>query len=542
MWTPVFQKPSVWHSATVLTEMWCVNTALGVKVRAGEGSVRKSHSLSAGEQEFIVKRKQKVHEALKRLGIDCQLEDVPHIALLASGGGQRAAVSLLGTLHQMGEDDLLDTLLYLAGVSGSTWSMSSLYRDPGWGANVSRVVSTLKGPGVGLEEAMGWLNQRVEDHNFCLTHVWGIVTAAGIMKEIDTRCLSNESDREATNPYPVYCAIEKDCFTDGTIQGEWFEATPHEVGFTELGLFIDTAYMDSSYHQGVLQNKSPEIDMVHLQGILGCALADEETLKGLMPDWMKATGDVDGSSGQYLQIYLILIKLVDLMKSRAVQPSSLVHINQLETLLQQQMSRNSLEQLGSKSPEEKKLFIMCFFFYSVSWVVKHIFPLLVKWEWGTTRNFHHNYKEAGVPPCLWSSETLHLIDAGLAINAPYPPLLGDKRDIDLMIAPEYSAGNMFEVGYSVVEERDYPRDLYVFEGERDRKEPTVVYMPLFNTCNCQDAEEVKREMAEYATFQLPFSPEKIDYLVGKAKDNMKRNKDTLIKEIKKAVLLRQHKR
>ena len=48
-------------------------------------------------------------------------DSVPHIALLGSGGGQRAAVALLGSLQQMGQDDLLDTLLYMGGVSGSGW-------------------------------------------------------------------------------------------------------------------------------------------------------------------------------------------------------------------------------------------------------------------------------------------------------------------------------------------------------------------------------------------------------------------------------------
>lgn len=31
------------------------------------------------------------------------------------------------------------------------------------------------------------------------------------------------------------------------------------------------------------------------------------------------------------------------------------------------------------------------------------------------------------------------------MNVPYPPFLGDKREIDLIIAPEFSAGDMFEV-------------------------------------------------------------------------------------------------
>ncbi len=48
-------------------------------------------------------------------------KEVPNIALLGSGGGQRAMVGLLGSLVQLDKAGLLDCILYLSGVSGSTW-------------------------------------------------------------------------------------------------------------------------------------------------------------------------------------------------------------------------------------------------------------------------------------------------------------------------------------------------------------------------------------------------------------------------------------
>ncbi|KAG7252467.1 hypothetical protein CRUP_038306 [Coryphaenoides rupestris] len=47
--------------------------------------------------------------------------NVPNIAILGSGGGQRAMVGMLGSLYQMGKEGLLDAALYVSGVSGSTW-------------------------------------------------------------------------------------------------------------------------------------------------------------------------------------------------------------------------------------------------------------------------------------------------------------------------------------------------------------------------------------------------------------------------------------
>uniref|UniRef100_A0A8D3DCK0 PLA2c domain-containing protein n=1 Tax=Scophthalmus maximus TaxID=52904 RepID=A0A8D3DCK0_SCOMX len=318
-------------------------------------------------------------------------DSVPHIALLASGGGQRAAVGLVGSLYQMEKEGLLDTLLYLGGVSGSTWSMSSVYSDPQWSANMDRAASTLSGPGVELEQALAWLGERAKEEFFSLTDIWGVLTSAGIMKQMDLRRLSDEASRNATNPYPIYSAIEKDC--------QWFEVSPHEAGFTELGLFVETSLLGSKFQSGELLEQKPEMDMVKLQG--GC-----------------------------------------------------VH-------------RTSVSMVRAAATKKIEL-----------------------------KNFCHG-SDVTVPPCLGTKERFHLIDAGLLINVAYPAFLGDKRDIDLIIAPEYSAGNIFEVpDYAaklkkpfpeiddkVLEEREWPKDCYVFEGKG--KEPTIVYMPLFNRQNCQ---------------------------------------------------------
>uniref|UniRef100_A0A8C9ZCY1 PLA2c domain-containing protein n=1 Tax=Sander lucioperca TaxID=283035 RepID=A0A8C9ZCY1_SANLU len=314
-----------------------------------------------------------------------QKDSVPHIALLASGGGQRAAVGLVGSLYQMEKEHLLDTLLYLGSVSGSTWSMSSIYSDPQWSDNLDTAVSRLSGPGVPLEEALAWLGERAKEEHFSLSDVWGVLTS---------------TSRKATNPYPIYNAIEKYCYSHGPIQGKWFEVTPHEAGFTELGLFIKTSLLGSKFQNGKLLVKKPEMDMVKLQGV--CS-----------------------------QISLL---------------TNLVAI--------------------------KNLFKFC------CWA------------------------DSTVPPYLRSTETFHPIDAGLLINVGYPSFLGEKRYIDLIIAPEYSAGNMFEVQFvcvfsrvpanpfgivqidaKILEEKDWPKGCYVLKGKE--KEPTIVYMPLFNRHNCK---------------------------------------------------------
>ncbi|XP_078126248.1 cytosolic phospholipase A2 gamma-like [Sander vitreus] len=543
---------------------------------ASEKAIRQSQSLCAGEQEYVHKRKLVVLESLSSLGINCTTDSVPHIALLASGGGQRAAVGLVGSLYQMEKEHLLDTLLYLGSVSGSTWSMSSIYSDPQWSNNLDTAVSRLSGPGVPLEEALAWLGERAKEEHFSLSDVWGVLTSAGIMKQMDVRRLSDEASRNATNPYPIYSAIEKHCYSHGPIQGKWFEVSPHEAGFTELGLFISTSFLGSTFQNGELLEEKPEMDMVKLQGILGCALAHEETIKDLIPPWLNVPGQIDGAAEDYLRVYNALNTLVALTRSTIKDPTALSDLDKLQKILEDRDMLNHNKSVWLESSEERKnlsgqwsleLLVAVetwsqsledgAFKTHVSLLTKQVLPMIMKWEWGTTGNFLYQYQDSTVPPYLRSTERFHLTDAGLLINVGYPSFLGEKRDIDLIIAPEYSAGNMFEtltlardyaaevkkpfpeIDAKILEERDWPKGCYVLEGKE--KEPTIVYMPLFNRHNCKDAAEFTAKMEEFSTFQRPYSQEKIEFVLETAKANIKTNKETLLREIKKAVLRRHNK-
>ncbi|KAM9346167.1 cytosolic phospholipase A2 gamma-like isoform 2-T2 [Symphorus nematophorus] len=453
--------------------------------------------------------------------------------------------------------------------------MSSLYSDPQWSSNMDTAVSRLSGPGVELEEALAWLGERSKEEYFSLSDIWGVLTSAVIMKQMDLRQLSDEASRNASNPYPIYCAIEKHCFSEGPVEGKWFEVSPHQAGFTELGLFVETSLLGSKFQGGELLEEKPEMDMVKLQGVLGCALADEDMIREFLPPWLNVPGHMDGAAEEYLRVYGALDKLVALTRATIKDPTALSALDKLQKILEDKVNQTESAWQESKSSEERKSLVQQWslqllvavetwsqtleegaFKTHVSLLIKQVLPLIMTWEWGTTANFLYQYQDTAVPPCLRLKDRFHLIDAGLLINVAYPSFLGDKRDIDLIIAPEYSAGNMFEtltlardyavevkkpfpeIDEKILEDREWPKDCYVFEGKE--KEPTIIYMPLFNRNNCKDAEEFKAKMEEFSTFQRPFSQEKIESLLETAKANMRNNKETLVREINKAALRRQN--
>jgi hypothetical protein len=94
--------------------------------------VRHGPELCSEEHQFNEMREPIVHKALGRLlpGVDMSLLPVdltPRISVCASGGGYRAMVATIGSLIGMEQTGLLDTVMSISGLSGSTWAMASWY-------------------------------------------------------------------------------------------------------------------------------------------------------------------------------------------------------------------------------------------------------------------------------------------------------------------------------------------------------------------------------------------------------------------------------
>ncbi|KAM6965856.1 cytosolic phospholipase A2 gamma-like [Tautogolabrus adspersus] len=434
--------------------------------------------------------------------------------------------------------------------------MAFLYSDPQWSKNMGGAVSKLSGPEISPEQALSWLRETVKDEHFSLSDIWGFMTSAGIMKQLDRQRLS-EVVTNAVNPYPIYNVFNKNCQHHGPEKGKWFELTPHESGFTDLGLFVNTSLLGSRVHEAAAGGKT-EKDLVRLQA--------PQQVSGF---WQVLD--------RYMRGYHSLLKVTEIIKRNTEDPAVLSDLNELQKTMRESLNLNPTASFVKKSPEQRKLILdqwsqkmlepLQYWSQSldegpikdyVSLLVQKVFPLIGKWEWGTTENFLFRYPDASVPSCVRLKQRLQLIDAGVMLNIPFPPLLGEKRDMDLLIALEYSAQETFttltrardyaaelkkpfpEIDEKILKEGDWPKDCYVFEGKE--KEPTIVYMPLFNRNNCKDAEEVKAKMSEFSTFQRPFSQEKVEFLMETAKENMKRNKETLLREIKKAAERRRSRR
>ncbi|KAL8176261.1 UNVERIFIED_CONTAM: hypothetical protein K2H54_027446 [Gekko kuhli] len=249
----------------------------------GTAKVRLSTSLSKGEKEATDARKEKIKEALAALNIPYDSDTVPNIAVLGSGGGLRATLALCGTLVELQDQNLLDCIMYLSGVSGSAWCMSSLYKAENWTERLKELekhqCETLTQRHFDFEAAANAVLDAASDENYSLTDFWAYFVVHKMLKQLDDTTLSEHrrSSESGKNPYPVYAAVNEDTYKED-LEGTWFEFTPHEVGIPDLGAYIDTKYFGSLFENGQMVEEKEEKNICYLQGLWGSAFASKQVI------------------------------------------------------------------------------------------------------------------------------------------------------------------------------------------------------------------------------------------------------------------------
>ncbi|XP_066531638.1 cytosolic phospholipase A2 gamma-like [Hoplias malabaricus] len=536
--------------------------------------VRIGHTLSEAERQHVAKRRYKVQECLIKTGIHCPEDKVPNIAVLGSGGGLRAMISLLGSLSQLKEGALLDSIMYLCGVSGSTWCMASVYDKKDWSTNLEtlnkNIIQRLAEGSVSWsaigEKLVKYYNEKKD--NFSLTDVWAAVIVSKMVKEINENKLSGQRNNYPKDPYPVYTVIDKQCKCENLLADSWFEITPDDSGYSLTGAYVDSTSFGSQFNNGQKIQHWPEMDMLYLQGLCGSALGDTEEIKKAIYEAIKhlIKGKIgcmeESRTPPEQKADKVLLALVDLNLCVLNGEDPTQYLKTLKELLKEkhpeaeECTLHVLKKVtsGEKiSEEEAQKYTLCVCkiiivsFEGGMWdVIKKAFQRIWGWTWGTTNNFIYNMKVKDVHPSVLQSQTRPYIDAGLLLNSPYFTALRKERHVDLIISLDFSSGDPFltvkeaakmckerHIPFPnvVIPKEKTPLDFYVFEGSGDV--PTVIHIPLFNIVNCNG--EVEKWRERYSTSKWTYSREDITDLMEKAALNIKNNKKKLIQEIEKTI-------
>ena len=413
-----------------------------------QATVRISKDLCKEELDFRAQRKRHTTKALARyLGVreqDIHPEDVPTIAMCASGGGLRALTAGTSSYLSAQEDGLFDCVTYTAGVSGSCW-LQTLYNSSIGKTSHERIIKHLKkriGTHIAFPPTALGLMTSAPTNKFLLSGfveklmassatAFGLVDVYGLLLgtrllvphgdlEVEDKDLKLSNQRAYTddglNPMPIYTAVrhelplDEDLFDtekkSASIPEEvkeqaaaeswfqWFEFTPYEFFCEELEAGIPTWSLGRIFDNGhsILRQDSssylPEVRVPLLMGIWGSAFC--ATLSHYYKEIRPLLKGLVGFSGMD---DILEERNDDLIKVHPITPSAIPSFT-----------------LGLEDQLPKTC-----------------------------------------PKSIFSTKNLQLMDAGMSNNLPIYPLLRPGRNVDILIAFDASADIRTENWLSVAD-------------------------------------------------------------------------------------------
>ncbi|XP_006883046.1 PREDICTED: cytosolic phospholipase A2 beta [Elephantulus edwardii] len=531
----------------------------------GELAVQLGFGPSSEEQAFLRRRKQVVARALQQvlqLEGDLQEDEVPVVAVMATGGGIRAMTSLYGQLAGLRELGLLDCISYITGASGSTWTLTNLYKDPEWSqkdlagpTEFLKTQVTKSKLGVLAPSQLQWYRKELAErarlgHPTCFTNLWALINEALIHDGPCNHKLSDQREalRHGQNPMPIYCALNTKSQSLSTFEfEEWCEFTPYEVGLPKYGAFIPSELFGSEFFMGRLMKQLPESRICFLEGIwtnLYAANLQDSLYWSSEPSqfwdrWAQNQATIDKEQVPILKI--------------EEPPSTTGRIAEFFTDL---LTRRPLAQATHN-------FLRGLHFHKDYFQQPHFST------WKAT-------KLDGFPNQLTPVEPyLCLLDVGYFINTSCPPLLQPTRDVDLILSFDYNLHGAFQqlqlmgrfcqeqgIPFPPIslspEEQHQPRECHEFSDPSHPEAPVILHFPLVNdsfkdhlapgvlrTSEEKEAGQVNLSPSDspYHYTKVTYSQEDVDKLLRLTHYNICNNREPLLGALREAVQRRrQHRR
>uniref|UniRef100_A0A670XWH4 Phospholipase A2 n=1 Tax=Pseudonaja textilis TaxID=8673 RepID=A0A670XWH4_PSETE len=551
-----------------LEERVCKHFELNKEVRNFLLSSQKSLDMRLGfdlcpeEQDFICKRKKYVAAALKnvlRLEGELQDNEVPVVALMTTAGGVRSMTAMYGSLLGLQKLNLLHCVSYITGLSGTTWTMINLFRDPYWShKNLEGIIMDVRkqvmknklccfsGKNLKYYEKEMW-NRHDEGYKLTFADLWGLILESMFHDEPDPHKLSDQ--RQAINlgqnPLPIYLALNVKKRYSTLDFKEWVEFTPYEVGFLKYGAFINAEDFGSEFYMGHLMKKIPESRLCFIQGmwsnVYSQSLLDALYLAECSEDfWHRWTRP---------RMYEIDIPPW-LPKRPYVQPTRLFIPN------------------GSVSDVIRDVItvrpvVACYsnFLKGLQLNNKYL-------ENNSFSMWKDTILDCSPNDLTEFEDYLELVDTAFFINTSCPPLLRPERQVDIIIHLNYSGGSQIlplDLSTSYYHDQGIPfpkadlteedkkqlKECYLFDDAESPKAPILLYFPLvcdtFQKYKSPGIERSPNEMDDgyadvtstifspYATGILQYSEENFNKLINLTEYNILNNEHKILQALRTAV-------
>ncbi|NWI05505.1 PA24E phospholipase, partial [Tichodroma muraria] len=527
--------------------------------------VRLGFDLCMQEQDFLCKRKNYVIPALKKvlqLEQDLLDHETPVVAVMTTGGGMRSLTALYGSLRGLKKLDVLDCATYLTGLSGTTWTMSNLYRDADWSrkdldkqiSEARKHMTKCKINSFSLEYLKYYKKQlcqrKREGRKTSFIDLWGLVLESFLHDGKDNHRLSDQQQAidRGQNPLPIYTAINvKNNYSTLDFK-EWVEFTPYEVGLQKYGVFVRTEDFGSEFFMGRLMKKVPESRICFLEGIWSSLFSFN-----VLYIW-----NLSHSSEDFWHRWTR-----DQIDNIEEDPPLPVGPQELRTRLFTPPGplgsalRAALADRVCVAREHS--FLKGFQMHNDYLENTHF----CRWKDTVLDTFPNQLTQ--------SDDFLSLVDTGFFINTSIMPLLKPERKVDVILHLNYSAGSQIQAldqtckycsEQGIIfprvdlseEDRKKLKECYLFDGAETPGAPVLLFFPLVNDTfqkykapgKYSNMKRSESEMEDgkvdlygccspYSTYSLQYTEQAFDRLVQLGEYNILNNEDLIIQALCTAV-------
>lgn len=431
------------------------------------------------EKNVMVKRELFCKNRLENLlGKILYKKKMPRIALCLSGGGVRALVSSAGFMKGLNDNGLLDIILYISALSGSTWTLApwmhsgKLFSDF-YPHILERVVNGVmhKSPKDLVNELKNslpalteyFIKKLIYKEKPSLIDFYGYCLALNYSnkKLLEHYASTNITGQQKTIangsfPIPLYSAILPKKNNEGYV---WMTYSPYEVYSHDLQSAVPAWAYGRRFENGSSINNAPPLSLGFLMGLWGSAC-----------------------SISFKEAYNMMLD--------SLEPKAL--FAPLKYIADETVIGNT-----------------------------RIFPAHIA-------NYTYGKKDL---PLVSEKETVS-IDAGIACNIPLLPLLNADRAVDIIIvvdasgdilgapelkiAEEYAKKNKLPfptIDYSSINKQSYS----IFDDGPNSPAPIVIYVPMIKNNNYSqkfDPQDHLGIMGFMNTFNFEYSQEEAELLAG----------------------------
>ncbi|XP_056619991.1 cytosolic phospholipase A2 isoform X1 [Triplophysa dalaica] len=456
--------------------------------------------------------------------------EVPVIAVLGSGGGFRAMVGFSGVMKALYESEVLDCVTYTAGLSGSTWYMSSLYSHPEFPVTGPEQINRELMNRVSSNPLKLLLPKHITNYVHALwskksagqpvtfTDIFGMLIGETLIpSRMDTKLSDfQEKINEAQAPLPLFTCLHVKPDVSELKFADWVEFSPYEIGMAKYGTFMTPDLFGSKFFRGNVMKKYEENPLHFLMGVWGSAFSIlfnrvlgmndvtkgstmEEELEQIKPEHIlgedlldndedSQQADADYQSSWMQRMVSSFCGDLVLFKTREGRAGK-VHNFMLGLNLNNEIPLSSFTETLSPVEEEVDAVTDPFEFDRI------YEPLDVK------------------------SRKIHVVDSGLTFNLPFPLILRPQRGVDLIISFDFSArpsdssppfkelllaekwARMNKLPFPKIDPRVFDREglkeCYVFKPKKgERNCPIIIHFVLVNI--------------DFRTFKAPGVPRETD--------------------------------